>query len=124
MNRLKLKVLGLSALLLICGAAQADEVLAEADDNTAGKSIGTLTGVMLGGAAGGPVGALAGAGLGWLAGWAIQSGTGMSETAYAVREDGGSTVVVRSPVQRFAIGDQVEQRGGRLHPLDHRPTWD
>ncbi|WP_406833987.1 hypothetical protein [Pseudomonas asiatica] len=48
----------------------------------------------------------------------------MSETAYAVREDGGSTVVVRSPVQRVAVGNQVEQRGGRLHPIDHRPTWE
>lgn len=103
-----------TALLTTSHIAFADEVIAVADDHTAGKAAGTITGVMLGAAAGGPLGALAGAGLGWLAGWGIQSGTGLSETAYAVRREDGETALVRSPNQQFSIGDQVDQSGRRL----------
>lgn len=119
MKILKLGALGLSAALLTTsGIACADEVIAVTDDHTAGKSAGTITGVMIGAAAGGPLGALAGAGIGWLAGWGFQAGTGLSETAYAVRGENGETTRVRSPNQRFAIGAQVEQGGRRLHALD------
>ncbi|CAD5378254.1 conserved exported hypothetical protein [Pseudomonas sp. OF001] len=107
--------LALSACLLIAGGVQADEVLSPAHDNTAGKSVGTLTGVMVGGAAGGPLGALVGAGVGWLAGWGVQEGTGLSENAYTVRGADGETRVVRSPNRQFAIGEQVDHRGGRLY---------
>lgn len=107
--------LALSACLLIAGGVQADEVLSPAHDNTAGKSVGALTGVMVGGAAGGPLGALLGAGVGWLAGWGVQEGTGLSENAYTVRGADGETRVVRSPNRQFVIGEQVDQRGGRLY---------
>lgn len=107
--------LALSVSLLVAGGVQADEVLATAHDNTAGKSVGALTGVMVGGAAGGPAGALIGAGIGWLAGWGVQEGTGLSENAYQVRNDDGETRMVRSPNRQFAIGEQVDRRGGRLH---------
>ncbi|WP_444815193.1 hypothetical protein [Stutzerimonas frequens] len=106
-----------AALLTTSHIAFADEVIAVADDHTAGKAAGTITGVMLGAAAGGPLGALAGAGLGWLAGWGIQSGAGLSETAYAVRGEDGETALVRSPNQQFAVGDQVDQSGRRLRAL-------
>ncbi|KIL05741.1 hypothetical protein QX25_04290 [Stutzerimonas stutzeri] len=116
---MKLGALGLSAALLVTsGIACADEVIAVADDHTAGKSAGSITGAMIGAAAGGPLGALAGAGIGWLTGWGLQAGTGLSETAYAVSGENGETTRVRSPNQRFAIGDQVEQSGRRLHALD------
>ncbi|NKQ11051.1 hypothetical protein [Pseudomonas sp. SST3] len=60
-----------------------------ADDHTAGKSVGAITGVMIGATAE-QLGALVGAGLGWLAGgwrlaaggWGIELGTGLSETVY------------------------------------------
>lgn len=119
MKRSIFVALSLSAPLLATNnLAVADEIIAVADDHTAGKAAGTITGVMIGAAAGGPVGALAGAGLGWLAGWGIQSSTGLSETAYAVRGEDGETVLVRSPNQQFAIGDQVNQSGRRLRALD------
>jgi len=107
--------LALSASLLLAGSVQADEVLSATHDNTAGKSVGALTGVMVGGAAGGPLGALLGAGIGWLAGWGVQEGAGLSENAYTVRGTDGETRVVRSPNRQFAIGEQVDQRGGRLY---------
>lgn len=66
MKRSIFGALSLSAVLLSAGGVYADEVLAVADDNTADKSVGTLTCVMIGSAAGGPLGALAGAGFGWL----------------------------------------------------------
>lgn len=127
MNRSILGALSLSAALMVTsGIAAADEVVAVADDHTAGKAAGTITGIMLGAAAGGPLGALAGAGLGWMAGWGIQSSTGLSETAYAVRAEDGKTALVRSPNQQFAIGDQVDQSGRRLRALDsaQRPLRD
>lgn len=69
MKKLKFRALGLSAALLATsGMACADEVIAVADDHTAGKSADSITGVMIGAAAGWPLGALAGAGIGWLAG--------------------------------------------------------
>ena len=106
--------LALSASLLIAGGVQADEVLSTTHDNTAGKAAGAVTGVMIG-AVGGPLGALVGAGIGWLAGWGVQEGTGLSENAYKVRGANGETQVVRSPNRQFAIGEQVDQQGGRLH---------
>lgn len=110
-----LNALALSMSLLVAASVQADEVLSTAHDNTAGKSVGALTGVMVGGAAGGPLGALVGAGIGWLAGWGVQEGAGLSENAYKVRTAAGETAVVRSPNRQLAIGEQVDQRGGRLH---------
>ncbi|WP_407364341.1 hypothetical protein [Pseudomonas luteola] len=115
MKSLTLGVFFLSIGLSAFSSAQADEVVSEVHDNTAGKTFGTLGGLMVGGAAGGPIGALAGAGLGWLSGWGIQDSTGLSEKAYKVRTNTGETLTVRSPRQRFAVGEQVEYRAGRLH---------
>ena len=110
-----LSVLALSISLLVVGSVQADEVLSTTRDNTAGKAAGGVTGLMLGAAAGGPIGAVVGAGIGWLAGWGVQDGTGLSDRAYRVRNDQGKEVVVRSPNHHFAVGEQVDQQGGRLY---------
>jgi hypothetical protein len=59
-----------AAVLATSGIALADETIAVADDHTAGKSVGAITGVMIGAAAG-QLGALVGAGLGWLAAGAL-----------------------------------------------------
>lgn len=68
MKQSTLSALLVSMSLLLASGAQADEVLSTVHDNTAGKSVDALTGVMVGGAAGGPLGELVGAGIGWLAG--------------------------------------------------------
>jgi outer membrane lipoprotein SlyB len=112
---MKPSILGTLALsLLLAGSVQADEVLSATHDNTAGKSVGAMTGMMIG-AVGGPLGALLGAGVGWLVGQGVQEGAGLSENAYTVRGADGETHVVRSPNHQFAIGEQVDRQGGRLH---------
>jgi hypothetical protein len=45
----------------------------------------------------------------------VQDGAGLSENAYQVRSADGETRVVRSPNRQFAIGEQVDRQGGRLH---------
>ncbi|AWM95183.1 hypothetical protein DJ564_17540 [Pseudomonas sp. 31-12] len=105
--------MGLS--LLHATSASADEVLSQADDTTAGAAFGAGTGVLIGGAAGGPLGALIGAGLGLLGGREVQKATGLEERAYTVRSNTGEERVVRSPREEFAIGQQVDVRGRRLH---------
>ncbi|MNZ46439.1 hypothetical protein D3C78_641210 [compost metagenome] len=115
MKQSTLSALLVSMSLLLASGAQADEVLSTVHDNTAGKSVDALTGVMVGGAAGGPLGELVGAGIGWLAGWGVQESTGLSENAYTVRTADGETRVVRSPNRQFAIGEQVDRQVGRLH---------
>lgn len=114
MKHSTLSALLVSVSLLVAGGVQADEVLSTTHDNTAGKAAGAVTGVMIG-AVGGPLGALVGAGIGWLAGWGVQEGAGLSESAYTVRSADGETKVVRSPNRQFAVGEQVDQRGGRLY---------
>lgn len=118
MSRYSLTATVLGIALMTATGAQADEVIASAHDHTAGKFSGALTGLMLGGAVGGPVGVVVGAGLGWFAGWGVQETTGLSGRAYKVRNDEGVIKTVRSPNKTFAIGDQVEQRAGRLYARD------
>lgn len=108
--------LGLTLALTAAGnLAIADEIVAETTDTTAGGAFGVGTGVMLGGAAGGPLGALVGAGLGLFVGKGLQAASGLEERAYEVRGAEGESAVVRSPTAEFAIGQQVERRGSRLH---------
>ncbi len=84
-------------------------------DTTAGASFGVGTGVLVGGAAGGPLGALVGAGIGFFAGSEVQKASGLEERAYKVRNSAGEEQTVRSPRQEFAIGQQVDVSGRRLH---------
>lgn len=99
------------------GAAQADEVLAQTGDNTVGEGLGAGTGMLVGGAAGGPIGALIGAGVGLLVGHSVQTASGLEQHAYKVRSSTGEEHVVRSPNQTFAVGQQVEISGIRLHAV-------
>lgn len=117
MNRVSM---GMLALLVGLSSAPAlsDEVIAEAEDTTAGASLGATTGIMIGGAAGGPLGALIGAGAGLLLGKTAQQIGGLEERAYQVRTAQGDTRVVRSPNAEFSIGQQVELQGNRLYALE------
>lgn len=73
--------------------------------------------MLVGGVMGGPVGALLGAGVGLLIGSGAQTATGLEERAYRVRTSTGEEHVVRSPRDEFAVGQQVEVSGRRLHPI-------
>ncbi|KAA0952970.1 hypothetical protein FQ185_29775 [Pseudomonas sp. ANT_H12B] len=99
------------------GAVYADEILSQTGDTTAGAAFGVGTGVLVGGAAGGPFGAVVGAVIGLFAGSGVQKASGLEERAYKVRSDTGEEQVVRSPRQEFAIGQQVEVSGRRLHAV-------
>lgn len=84
---------------------------------TTGAGFGAGTGMLVGGAVGGPVGALLGAGIGLLVGHGVQTASGLEELAYKVRSSTGEDQVVRSPGEEFAIGQQVEVSGRRLHAM-------
>lgn len=80
---------------------------------TTGAGFGAGTGMLVGG----PVGALLGAGIGLLVGHGVQTASGLEELAYKVRSSTGEDQVVRSPGEEFAIGQQVEVSGRRLHAM-------
>ena len=105
----------LSAALLGAAAVQADEVIKETPDNSAGALYGGLSGVLIGGAAGGPLGALVGAGIGLFAGEGAQQVSGLSQRAYVVKTAQGEEATVRAPNAQFRTGDQVPRQAGRLH---------
>lgn len=107
------------ALFAASHAAQADEIVAQTTDATAGGALGLSTGVMLGGAAGGPLGALVGAGVGLFMGKGVQAASGLEERAYVVRDNSGAERVVRSPNATFAVGQQVGRQGARLRAIDN-----
>ncbi|MDF2073030.1 hypothetical protein P2Q70_00390 [Pseudomonas mendocina] len=107
-------LLTLSLSLLASSVLQAAEVLAERDENSVGAGFGGLSGLMLGAAAGGPVGALVGAAAGLWTGAQVQAASGNSGTAYVVRHADGREQWVRSPGERFEVGQQVEMNGIRL----------
>ncbi|HEN8741578.1 TPA: hypothetical protein U8205_004716, partial [Pseudomonas aeruginosa] len=46
----------------------------------------------------------------------VQQATGLSENAYTVRYEDGTTERFRSPNARFDAGDQVQVQGIRLIP--------
>lgn len=115
MRKIHAVTLSIGISLFQLSHASADEVLSQAKDTTAGAAFGAGTGVLIGGAAGGPLGALVGAALGIFGGREVQKATGLEERAYTVQSNTGEQRVVRSPRHDFAIGQQVEVRGNRLH---------
>ncbi len=111
-------ILSIGLGLFGANAVQADEVLAQTGDTTAGAAFGAGTGMLVGGGLGGPIGALLGAGAGLLVGSSVQSASGLEERAYRVgSKTTGEEHIVRSPHAEFAIGQQVEVRGRRLHAI-------
>lgn len=110
----RLRVSMLLAAVLQAGTVHADTVIEEVPDALPGKGVGGFSGFMAGAAAGGPVGALVGAGIGWLGGGAAQDATGTTGTAYKVKRNDGSEIIVRSPNRRFASGDRVQIVANRL----------
>lgn len=117
MKHLSVLTVAIGFSLLSTGAAHADEVLSKTGDTTAGAAFGVGTGVLVGGAAGGPLGALIGAGIGLLGGREVQKASGLEERAYTVRSSAGEERVVRSPREEFAVGQQVDVKGRRLHAI-------
>lgn len=115
MKHLSVLTVSLGLSLFSAGAIHADEVISQTGDTTAGAAFGVGTGMLVGGGAGGPIGALLGAGIGWLAGSGVQKASGLEERAYKVRSSTGEEQVVRSPRTEFAVGQQVEVSGRRLH---------
>ncbi|WP_433736221.1 hypothetical protein [Pseudomonas putida] len=101
--------------LLLSPLCMADQVVREVPDTTAGKGYGALTGFMIG-AVGGPVGALVGAGAGFFAGSLVQEATGLTQTAYEVKDAKGEVSTVRSPNVHYAPGQQVAHKGPHLVP--------
>ena len=110
-----IKHLPLYLCLVLSPPAFADQVIRAVPDTTAGKSVGTLSGLMLGGAAGGPVGAIAGAGIGFWLGASAQQGAGLSEAAYEVESASGERSIVRAPNSHFEPGQAVTRKGLRLY---------
>lgn len=110
-------LLPFTLFLLLSPVCMADQVVREVPDTTAGKAVGVVTGLMVG-AVGGPVGALIGAGAGFFAGSSVQEATGLTETAYEVKDTQGEISTVRSPNARFEPGQQVTRKGPRLIPQD------
>lgn len=107
----------LSVLLLGTPITYADSVVEEVPDTLPGKGFGGLFGIMAGTVVAGPLGAI-GVGLAsaWLGG-KIQEVTGLYGRAYRVEGKDGSSKIVRSPRQRWSIGDQVRINGNRLTQL-------
>ncbi len=112
MKQLNAALLGI--LLLGAPAVHAATVVEEVPDTLPGQGFSGLSAFMAGMAAGGPVAAI-GAGLAgaWVSG-KVQESTGLHGRAYRIENEDGSTSIVRSPQQEWAIGDQVKVNG------DHR----
>ena len=118
MKHLSVLTVTVGLSLFSAGKALADEVLSQTGDTTAGATFGAGIGVLAGGAAGGPIGALIGAGVGLLGGREVQKVSGLEERAYIVRNSStGKEQVVRSPREEFAVGQQVNVKGLRLHAV-------
>ena len=94
-------LLALSLGLVAANVLQAAEVVAEREENSVGAGFGGLSGLMLGAA-------------GLWSGAQVQAATGNSGSAYVVRHEDGREQWVRSPKERFALGQQVEMNGIRL----------
>jgi len=110
-----LAVVTLSVAVLAGANVQADEIVAEAQDNSVGALSGGFSGVLVGGALGGPLGALVGAGVGFFIGESAQQVSGLSQQAYVVQTADGEKNTVRSPNAQFHQGQQVTQKARRLH---------
>ncbi|GAB3395355.1 hypothetical protein [Azotobacter armeniacus] len=94
MKNFAIQALALSLLTL--GSVHATEVVKETEDQTTGKSLGGMNGMMIG-AIGGPVGMLIGAGIGALFGGEAQEAAGLSEHAYEVESTDSERKVLRAP---------------------------
>ncbi|ACO76435.1 hypothetical protein AvCA_01720 [Azotobacter vinelandii CA] len=110
----KLGTLALTLVLIATGSVHAAEVLEETKDQTSGKSVGGMSGMMIG-AIGGPLGMLVGAGVGALFGGEAQDASGLSERAYKAGTAGGEEKVLRAPNDKLVIGEAVEIRGNRAY---------
>jgi len=107
--------LALAGALLASTTAYADTVTGEVLDTMPGKGVAGVSGFLVGGfASGGPAGALVGGVLGWILGDTTQQALGVGDTAYRVETADGKEVVVRSPNQSWATGDEVRIVGNRL----------
>ncbi|MCO3692941.1 hypothetical protein FA140_15595 [Pseudomonas aeruginosa] len=84
------------ALATTTPLAHSAEVISADRDRTVGYGAGGVVGVMVGAALG--------------------QATGLSENAYTVRYEDGTTERFRSPNARFDAGDQVQVQGIRLIP--------
>lgn len=107
-------LLAFSVGLLAVQSVQAAQVVAEQEENSVGTGFGGLTGLMVGAAAGGPVGAVIGVAVGGWSGAQVQRASGQTGTAYIVRDDEGDECWIRSPNQRFELGQQVDVQQGRI----------
>ncbi|MER0802869.1 hypothetical protein AAA535_19675 [Pseudomonas aeruginosa] len=89
------------ALATTTPLAHSAEVISADRDRTVGYGAGGVVGVMVGAALGGA---------------SIQQAADLSENAYTVRYEDGTTERFRSPNTRFDAGDQVQVQGIRLIP--------
>ncbi|WP_349568821.1 hypothetical protein [Azotobacter salinestris] len=85
-------ILSLSTL----GCAHATEAVKETEDQTTGRSLGGMNGMMIG-AIGGPLGMLIGAGIGALFGGTAQEAAGLSERSYESGDSDGESKALRTP---------------------------
>ncbi len=113
-----LTVVTLSVAMSAGANVQADEIVAQAQDNSVGALSGGFSGVLVGGALGGPLGALVGAGVGFFIGESAQQASGLSQRAYVVQTADGEEKTVRSPNAQFSEGEQVTRQAGRLHAVN------
>ena len=105
------------SMILLTGAARADEILEVHADNMVGGGFGGLSGFMLGAVAG-PIGALVGGGLGYLAGQGVQQGSGLEQTLYVVRRDDGSIDRIRSSDGGFLVGQRIRHDGAHITAMN------
>lgn len=92
----KFGILALTLSLSSLGSVHAAEVAKEGEEQTTGKSLGGMNGMMVG-AIGGPIGMLIGAGVGALFGGSAQEAAGLSERTDEVEGEDGERKVLRSP---------------------------
>jgi len=104
----------IAAVLLHTSVAGADVVKQEVPDTIVGKSFGGLAGFMVGAASGGPVGAIVGTLVGSWSGAQVQEVSGLHGAAFRIENENGDDRIVRSPVQQWKVGDEVEVVHGRL----------
>ena len=105
------------SMILLTGAARADEILEVHADNMVGGGFGGLSGFMLGAVAG-PIGALVGGGLGYLAGQGVQEAAGLEQTLYVIEKDDGGRARLRTSNNDLVAGQQVQREGGELTALN------
>lgn len=106
--------LSLTLVLLAAAGVHAAEVIEETKDQSAGKSVGGMSSMMIR-AIGGPISALIGAGIGALFDGEAQNAASLSERAYRVRTADGEERVLRFLGNEMAVDEKVETRGNRVY---------